>query len=92
MPPLTERLRDRGLTSTAPLGGAVGIHPHDPTTGAFSLVVKSLEEHAPTGIVNGPRQHRAGQSFDVQVFDRDHAEAVHQGASPSRVVPGALFG
>ena len=76
MPPLTERLGHRGLAPAAPLGGATGIHLHDVTSGAFSFLTESCEEHAPPVIVNRPCQHADGQPLDIQVFDRDQAEAV----------------
>jgi len=75
MPPLAQCLR-YGRSASAPLGCAVGVHPDQPSTGAFSLVVDLGKELSPTGVVDRLGQHPAGQPLDVQVLYRNQVVGV----------------
>src|SRR5207249_2154667 len=80
MPAISQGLRDDGLAAATPLSLAVGIHSHELPTGACSLVVDSLEELTPSGIVDRLCQYAAGEALNVQVFHGDQPVAVDQDA------------
>lgn len=90
MPSLTERLGGDGLTSAAPLGGAVGIHSYDSSTGTFRLVVEHGEECSPAGIMNGPGVDGARHVGNVQVFDDDQTVVINELAADFVVEVGSL--
>ena len=91
MPPLSERLRNVLATRATALGRTGRVHPHDSSTGAFSLIGELGEERCPTSIVDGAGQHRRCQSLDVQVFDGNQSIAIDDAPSRLVVEVGALM-
>ena len=61
-------------------------------TSFFRFVGQDREELAPASVVDGLRQHRTGQSLDVQVFDGDQPVVLHEVASRLVVEVAALIG
>src|SRR5262249_7367437 len=90
--PLSQGLGHKHTAVRAALRGADWVYRDQRPTGAYCLVGQDRDELAPASVLDGLRQHRAGQSLDVQVFDGDQRVAFDQGAG-SRVVEAApLFG
>lgn len=79
VPAIREGLR-HPLPAQARLAGTARVNLHQHSPGAFSLVREHRNEHRPSGIVNGLRQHPTGESLDIQVLDRDQAVLVDQPA------------
>jgi hypothetical protein len=89
VPTLRKRLGDwspanAGLTLTA------RVNLDELASGTFSLVRKFAQEGSPSSIVNGLRQHAAGESFDIQIFGNDDAVAVNQRSRDFVVKVGSL--
>src|ERR1700674_2448836 len=74
MPALAQGLRDVGTARTV-LRRATRINLHQHPTSVFGFVGELIDEGRPTSIVDRLRQPPGGQSFDVQIFDRDQAVA-----------------
>src|ERR1035438_2389671 len=70
----------KGLWHSLPthsfLRRAARVNPYNSSTGAFSLVDQHCNEHRPSRIVNGLRQHAAGKSLHVQIFDGNQSVPV----------------
>src|ERR1035441_1670752 len=77
VPPIREGLR-HALATQARLRRSARINPDQLPTGAFSLVGKHCNEHRPSRIVNGLRQHSGAQSLHVQILDGNHAVLIDQ--------------
>lgn len=80
VPTLAKRLGDRRATR-AGLRRATRVDSQHHTTSFFRFVAQDLQEAAPCGVRYGLGQHAASHALDIQVFDKDHAVAIHQRAS-----------
>src|SRR5712691_6215867 len=79
MPALAQCFGDWYATETC-LARPARVHVHQLPASFCRFVGQFADERRPSGIVDGLRQHPAGQSLDVQVFHRNHAIGVDQGA------------
>jgi len=61
----------------ASLRSATGINHHQFTPSIFRFVREVAQELRPSGIVNGFRQHSAGKSLHIQIFDGDQTEPIN---------------
>lgn len=77
MPALSQRLANIRATGTR-LRSAARIDLNKHTPGTFSLVRDHIQKSSPASIVDGLRQHPAGEPFDIQSFSRDQAKAINQ--------------
>lgn len=75
--PIRQSLADT-RAADACLTRAARVNLHQLTTSVLSFVRQFIGERGPSGIVDGLRQHSAGQSLDVQVFDGDQPIAIHE--------------
>lgn len=75
MPPLAECLGHVCAAYTC-LARAVWIYLYKHATSIFRFVRDHVQEIAPSGIIDGLRQHPGGESFNVQIFDGDHAVVI----------------
>jgi hypothetical protein len=71
VPAIIECLRDMLATRRTTLRCAGWIHPDQGPTSFCRFVGQDREELAPACVVDRFGQHRASQSFDVQVFNSD---------------------
>ena len=78
MPPVLQFLTNLQPAPAAPLAGTARIHLDEQATGTLSLVRQLGEEAGPSGVVNGLGKHTARQPLDVEILNRDQAEAPHQ--------------
>src|SRR5207248_3258438 len=83
MPALAERFADLYATETG-LARPARIDFHHLDTSFCRFVVQFVDERRPSCVIDGLRQHAAGQSLDVQVFHGNHAIGVDQ--TPCRFV------
>ena len=74
------RQRFLNVTTTirADLACAIGIHLDQPYTGSLCLILKHLDKLPPTSITDAFGNVTLGQSFDVQILDRDQSVFVNQ--------------
>ena len=77
VPTIREGLR-HARSAEARLAGSTRVNPNHFAPGAFCLVRDEIQEHRPACVVNGLRQHPAGKSFHVEIFDRYQAVFVDQ--------------
>src|SRR6516164_639924 len=89
MPTLRKRL-GHGRSAYAHLAGSTGIHLHQLSPGACSLVPELGKERVPPGVVDWAGQYSARESLDVEVFHRDKPVAVHQAAAEMMMKGGTL--
>jgi hypothetical protein len=61
-------------------------------TSVRSFVGKLMDEGRPPDIMNGFGQEASRQTFDVQVFDGNHAKVLHQPVRPQVLKVFALIG
>lgn len=76
MPTLAKFLRFDVTARGASLTCAVWLHSQEYAPGTFSLVRYLVEEHSPRGIPHLFGKSATRQTFDIQIFDCDEAEAV----------------
>src|SRR6202158_4416375 len=77
VPTIRQGLAHTGSARTG-LACAPRVNLDQSSTGAFSLVSDHRQEHRPSRVVNGLRQHPGGKSLYVQILDGDHAVLVNQ--------------
>ena len=73
MPAILQSL-SHARSAGAGLRSATGIDLHQFTPRVRSFVREVAQELRPSGIVNGFRQHSAGKSLHIQIFDGDQTE------------------
>lgn len=77
VPTIRQRL-GHGGSAYACLAGSPGIDVNESPTGACSLVSDHRQEHRPSRVVNGLRQHPGGKSLCVQILDGNQPVFVNQ--------------
>jgi hypothetical protein len=79
-------------TPGAFLTGIFCVYLHDLPTSVRSFVVKHMDEGRPPDILNGFGKEASRQTFDVEVFDGNHAKVLHQPIRPHVLKVSALIG
>jgi hypothetical protein len=77
VPTIRQGLAHTGSARTG-LACAPRVNLDQSSTGAFSLVSDHRQEHRPSRVVNGLRQHPGGKSLYVQILDGNQPVFVNQ--------------
>ena len=77
MPAIRKGLR-HVRAAHACLACAPRIYFHHSSASILRFVDEHRDEHRPSGIVNGLRQHSTGEPLHIQIFNRDHTVLVDQ--------------